>query len=192
MSYVANRFTVILDANVLHASRKRDVLLSFYEAGLFRARWTNQILEEVRTSLERRFPDKRDKINALIEKITAEFPESLLEGYEGLADQVELPDPDDKHVLSAAIRCGAQIIVSENKRDFPNETLSQFDIELLSADEFLVETFGLFEFEALTAIKRLRQRLKAPAYQPMAFIMDLTAKGLPLLAAELRERSDFI
>ena len=192
MSYVANRFTVVLDANVMYPSRKRDVLLSFYEAGLYRARWTHEILEEWTTRLSENLPDKKERVCALKTKLIQEFPEAFVSGHEGLADSLDLPDKDDKHVVAAAIRCGAQIIVADNGKHFPSESLQDLDIEVLSADAFLTETFDLFQFQALSVMREIRSRLNKPSYTPSEFIMDLTAKGMPLLASELRERVRFI
>ncbi|MEO0593926.1 MAG: hypothetical protein AAFZ38_10125 [Myxococcota bacterium] len=68
------------------------------------------------------------------------FPESLVEGYQPLTTILNLPDANDRHVLAAAIRCGAQHIVTENLKDFPNGYLEQFGVEPISADEFLSRT----------------------------------------------------
>lgn len=67
----------------------------------------------------------------------------LVTGYEDLVESLCLPDRDDRHVLAAAIRRGAQVIVTENKRDFPKTRLEPFDIEAQSADEFLCNQIGL-------------------------------------------------
>lgn len=191
MSFVANRFTVILDANVLIAERKRDVLLSFFDAGLFRGRWSNEILGEVEDNLKKSGVAP-DKVARLLATMKRAFPDAIVENHLGLADRISLPDEGDRHVLSAAIRCGAQIIVTENKKDFPLDVLEGFDLEALTADEFIVETFDLFQMDALRVIREVRLRLKDPAFEPSEFIMELTAKGLPQLAAELRERRYFI
>lgn len=191
MSFVANRFTVVLDANVLIGERKRDMLLSYFHAGLFRGRWSEQILGEVQDNLLKANLDPI-KIDSLLKTMSGAFPEAMVENHLGLADGVELPDENDRHVLSAAIRCGAQIIVTDNKKDFPAHALDRFDIEVLTADEFLVETFDLFKMVALQTVTRMRARIRKPPLGQSEFLMDLTAKGLPLMAAELREWRDFI
>ncbi len=73
------------------------------------------------------------------------FPEATVEGYGELVPALTLPDPDDRHVLAAAIRVGAQLIVTQNQRDFPDEALQPYDIETLTADEFLVSTYELYQ-----------------------------------------------
>lgn len=191
MSFVANRFTVFLDANVLTAERKRDVLLSFFEAGLFRGRWSNEILGEVKDNLEKSGFHK-GKVARLLSTMRDAFPDAMVANHIGLADGIGLPDEGDRHVLSAAIRCSAQIIVTENKKDFPSAVLEKFDLEVLTADEFLVETFDLFQMDALRVMREVRLRLKDPSFEQSEFIMELTAKGLPQLAAELRERRYFL
>lgn len=102
MSHLADRFIVLLDANVLYPFRKRDVLLRFYEAGLFRARWTDEIISEWTQSLLKRRPDLKRSIAAQQEKLSAVFPEALVAGYEHLKSGLKLPDNGDLHVLAAA------------------------------------------------------------------------------------------
>ncbi len=129
LSHLADRFTVILDANVLYPFRVRDVLLRFYEEGLFRARWTDQIIDEWTRNLIRNRPDHQASVLAQVEQMKAHFNEAWVMGYEPLIQSLQLPDPDDRHVLAAAIVCGAQHIVTENLKDFPAEVLDEFDIE---------------------------------------------------------------
>src|SRR5712692_2845699 len=62
----------------------------------------------------------------------------LVTGYEDLIASLSLPDPDDRHVLAAAIRANADVIITYNLTDFPAETLARFDIEALHPDDFLV------------------------------------------------------
>ncbi len=86
MSHIADRFVVLLDANVLYPFRKRNVLLRFYEAGLFRARWTEEITAECTRNLLEKRPDLADSITAQREKLDAVFPDALVHGYEHLTE----------------------------------------------------------------------------------------------------------
>ncbi|MEO0912370.1 MAG: PIN domain-containing protein [Pseudomonadota bacterium] len=192
MSHIADRFVVVLDANVLFPFRKKDILLSFYEAGLFRGRWTMRILDEWQRSLTKRKPHLEQSVVSQIAQMGKTFPEALVVDYEGLIDTVSLPDPDDRHVLAAAIRCGAQLIVTDNLKDFPDALLAPFDLKAISADGFLSQTFELYPYHALPIIREIRARYEMPAYTPAEFLMDLAAKGLPLLAAQLRSKLDLI
>ncbi len=132
MSFIADRFVVVLDANVLYPFRKRDLLLSFYAAGLFRCRWTDEILGEWVRNLIAQKPALVASIDQQLAAISQAFPESLVTGYEAIVATLSLPDPNDHHVLAAAIVCGAQHIITDNLKDFPQESLSPFDIEAIS------------------------------------------------------------
>ena len=192
MSHLADRFVVLLDANVLYPFRKRDVLLRFYEAGLFRARWTDEIISEWTQSLLKRRPDLKRSIAAQQEKLSAVFPEALVTGYEPLKSGLKLPDNGDLHVLAAAIQCGAQHIITDNVRDFPASALEVYSIEAIEADEFLARTFDLYTAEAMTVLRELREHYSKPSFSPSEFVLDLTAKGMPKLAARVRSRRQFL
>jgi len=192
VSHIADRFVVILDANVLYPFRMRDVLLQFHDSGLYRARWTDAILDEWARKLLEMKPHLAASIRRQQHVLRERFPEGLVTGYEALTSSLTLPDPDDRHVLAAAIRCGAQHIVTENLRDFPAETLHGFDIEPISADTFLSRTFDLYPTEALAALRTVRLRYTNPPFSAAAFVMDLTAKGLPMLAARAKQHMDFL
>jgi predicted nucleic acid-binding protein len=186
LKHIADRFVVVLDANVLFPFRKRDVLLSFYHAGLFRARWSGKILDEWTQSLLDQKPHLAESIQSQLEAMRDAFPEALVTGYEHLVEGLTLPDPDDRHVLAAAIRCGAQHIITENLAHFPGEALAEYCVEAIDADEFLSRTFDLYQSEAIEVLKLMRHRYKNPPFTPPEFIMDLTAKGLSKLASRLR------
>lgn len=108
MSFIANPFVVVLDANVLFPFRIRDVLLTFAQEGLFRARITDDILEEWTRSLIARKPHMEDSVRRQEQAIRAHFDECFVTGHRPLIAGLTLPDPDDRHVLAAAIRCLAQ------------------------------------------------------------------------------------
>lgn len=192
MKHLADRFVVLLDANVLFPFRKRDVLLRFYHAGLFRARWSKQILEEWTRNLLAQKPHLEESVRSQQRAMREFFPEALVEGYEPLIKALALPDPDDRHVLAAAIHCGAQHIVTDNLSDFPHELLAPYDIEAINADEFLSRTFDLYPTEALSVLGQLRAHYQNPPYSATEFVLDLTAKGLSKLAARARQHRDFL
>ncbi len=114
MSDVADRFVVVLDANVLYPFRVRDVLLRFAEAGLYRARWSQRIIAEWTENLIRDKPHLEQSVRSQQRAMAIAFPEAMVAGYEALIPTLQLPDDKDRHVLAAAIRASAQHIVTEN------------------------------------------------------------------------------
>ena len=176
----------MLDANVLFPFRKRDILLRFHHAGLFRARWTERILDEWTRNLLDQKPHLERSVRSQRHAMREHFQEALVTEYEQLIGTLELPDANDRHVLAAAIRCSAQHIVTDNLADFPAAVLGRFDIEAVDADEFLSRTFDLYPSEALDVLRTLREAYTNPPFAPLEFVRDLTAKGLPRLAARIR------
>jgi predicted nucleic acid-binding protein len=189
---VSDRFVVVLDANVLYPYRVRDALLRFAEAGLFRARWSPAILKEWRRSLLARRPEVAASIDTQIAAMKRAFPESCVTGGETLIESLELPDPDDRHVLATAIRTGAEHIVTENLKDFPGAALEPFGISAVTADDFLASTFELYPADAFRAMRTMRRDYDRPSFSPGEFIFDLQAKGLPKLASMLKESIDLL
>lgn len=192
MKHLADRFVVLLDANVLFPFRKRDLLLRFYHTGLYRARWSDEILREWTRNLLSRRPDLSASINSQLDAMRREFPEALVTGHERLIEGISLPDPDDRHVLAAAVLCGAQHIVTENLADFPADALEPFAIEAIGTDEFLSRTYDLYPTEALQVCRTTRLSYRNPAFTPSEFVLDLTAKGLPKFASRLRENRELL
>ncbi|PHQ95355.1 MAG: PIN domain-containing protein [Marinosulfonomonas sp.] len=192
MSFVANPFVVILDANVLYPFRTRDVLFSFALAGLFRARFTNEILDEWTRNLIRNKPQLEDSVRQQEAAIRAAFDECLVTGYAPLIPGLTLPDENDRHVLAAAIKCSAQIIVTENHKDFPPDTLEAYGVETLGADDFLANTYDLFPKSGVRVLKQVRRRYDNPTFTRSEFLMDLIKNGLPKLAALARADIEYL
>jgi len=189
---VADRFVVVLDANILYPFRVRDVLLRFAEAGLFRARWSPEILDEWARNLVAEKPHLEASVRSQQEAMARAFPEALVEGYEGLIQALDLPDETDRHVLAAAIRAGAQHIVTENLRDFPAEATRPYGIEAVTADAFLSGTFELYPAEAMAALRRTRTAYRNPPMPPSEFLFDLMRVGLARTAAFARRDIDLL
>jgi len=192
LSEIADRFVVVLDANVLYPFRVRDVLLSFAEAGLYRARWSAQILDEWKKKLIQNKPHLEASVLSQEEAIIEAFPEALISGFEPIIPSLNLPDQNDCHVLAAAIVSGAQHIVTENLRDFPADVLGRYGIEAVTADDFLSSTFELYPMPAIKELAKVRQSYDNPAMTQSEFIMDLNRYGLVKTAGLARDMKEFL
>ena len=118
--------------------------------------------------------------------------ECLVTGYEDLIASLALPDPDDRHVLAAAIRAGAGIIVTYNLSDFPAELLARFDIEAQHPDDFLCGLLDLAPAVVCAAVKRQRESLRAPPRTAAELLTTLENQGLTQAVAALRQFVDLI
>lgn len=117
-------FTAFYDANVLYPAELRNLLMHLALTGLFRATWSAAVHEEWIGSLLRNRPDlSREKLERTRRLMDKHAEDALVTGYEDLIPGVQLPDPNDRHVLAVAIRRRADVIVTANVRDFPLETL---------------------------------------------------------------------
>jgi predicted nucleic acid-binding protein len=156
-------FTVIYDACVLYPAPLRDFLMWLGLSGQFRARWSTEIHEEWKRNLLLNRPDltreQVDRTSALMDKA---IPDGLVTDYEALVAGLELPDADDRHVLAAAIRCQASVIVTFNDKDFPSAALEPFGIEAQHPDEFVENLFDLDPAAVVAAAQRQRAQLKNP------------------------------
>ncbi|HEY5855140.1 MAG TPA: PIN domain-containing protein [Aldersonia sp.] len=180
-------FTVVYDANVLYPNVLRDVLIRLALTGLVRARWTDHILDEVIRNLAADRPDiPADKLARLRELMNRTVPDCLVSGYDSLIPALTLPDMDDRHVLAAAIRCGAQVIVTANLRDFPRTALAPFEIEAMHPDEFVMDLFALDGARVRQAISATAAAWRNPPGTPADVCDRLVAAGLPISAAALR------
>jgi predicted nucleic acid-binding protein len=132
-------FIAVYDADVLYPNTLRDLLIRIAQLPhLVQAKWTDEILEEVAVALRKNHPDiSTEKTDDLRERMNAAVRDCLVSGYKPLIGALELPDPDDRHVLAAAIKAKAQIIVTKNLRDFPAQRLAPWDLKAKSPDSFV-------------------------------------------------------
>lgn len=189
----ANRFTAVIDACVLFSPLKRNLILSLAEAELFRVRWSAEILDETRDATEEFFQKKgcldwEDRSERAVQAMCQAFDDAIVSDFEELGSKIgELPDEGDRHVIAAAIKCKADVIVTENTKDFPRDILERYGIEAKTADEFIADAIDLNAGLALAAIKKMRLRLKNPAKTSEALLLDLEKCGLTLAADQIRD-----
>lgn len=116
----------------------------------------------------------------------------LVDGFDDLIPALNLPDPNDRHVLAAAIHAGADAIVTLNLRDFPPQVAKQYELEILHPDEFLYQQFGLDPAAVAIAARNCRARLRHPSKTVDEYLATLEAQSLPLLVGELLAFRDLI
>ena len=180
-------FTVIYDTCVLYPAPLRDLLIRLGTTGLFRARWTNQILDEVFRNIIANRPDlDSEKLARTRELMNKAIRDVLVENYDDLIDGLSLPDPDDRHVLAAAIRCDAQVIVTWNIKDFPAEKLTPYNVEAQDPDEFVLNVMDLRPTAVSQAIERQATSLKNPPCSTDDILDLLERQGLAQSVAMLR------
>lgn len=116
------------------------------------------------------------------------FEDASVAGYEALAGSLtDLPDPDDAHVIAAAVRTRASVIVTENMRHFPEAVLAPLDLEAKTADSFIADTIDLDPGRAIAAVRRMRERWQNPEKTPEMLLLDLDAGGFTQTVDALRE-----
>lgn len=135
-------FVVLLDTCVLFPMSLRDTLLRAAEKGLYKVQFTEKILEELRKNLVTQRGLEESKAQYLVDKVKEGFPEALVSQYESLIPAMTNQEKD-RHVLAAAVKSGAKLIVTENLKDFPQRSLAPFEIEAQRPDQFLINLLYL-------------------------------------------------
>ena len=181
-------FTALFDACVLYPAQLRSLLMYLAVTDLFRAKWTETIHQEwMRNVLKNRRDLKRVQLERTRDLMNAHVRDCLVVGYESLIPSLTLPDPDDRHVLAAAIRAGADVIVTSNLKDFPPDVLKHYGIEVQHPDDFIAHLLDLAPNTVCAAAKRHRQSHKSPTQSVAEYLETLERTGLVQTVSKLRE-----
>lgn len=178
-----DRFTAFLDANALVPVLQRDLILSLGEAGFYRPRWSARVLDEFEAAFLKVVKGATPEI-AANQRASMEqaFDEASVIGYERLIPIfTNGPDADDAHVMAAAQRCGAEVIVTNNVRDFPAELLRPFDMHAATPDEFIADALDLDQEVGVATVRQMRLRYGKDgraALSPATLIEKLRGLGL--------------
>jgi predicted nucleic acid-binding protein len=178
---------VVFDANVLYGNEVRDLLIRVARSGLLRAHWTNAILDEVTRNLRVKRDIPADRLSVLRERMNAAVPGVLVEGYEGLIDGLKLPDPDDRHVLAAAIKVGADVVVTWNLKDFPADVLALHCVEAQTPDDLVLDLIDLDEGIVRDCVHQIAAGRTRPPKTYSTILDALERAGLIESAAALRD-----
>ncbi|GII64453.1 hypothetical protein Skr01_45380 [Sphaerisporangium krabiense] len=180
-------FVVVYDACVLYPSTLRDLLIRVAQAGLVQAKWTDRILDEVFGAISENRPDIKPQILERTRTLMIKaVRDCLVTGYEPLIESIDLPDVHDRHVVAAAIRARAQVIVTNNLRDFPSDSLVNWDVEAKSADDFVLDQVHLNQKVVWACVQQIADSWKNPPGTTEDVLVSLERCGLVQSVAELR------
>jgi len=179
---------VLCDACVLYPTVMREVLMGAASKGFFKPFWSERILEEWARAARKIGPTGEMQARGEIALLRAKWPESSVQPHEGDLARLWLPDPNDIHVLAAAIACSADIILTLNAKDFPRHTLSEEGLERTNPDDLLFQ----FYCEAPDEVAHVAQKVHAEAERlagaPQELRKLLKKARLPRLAKALALR----
>jgi predicted nucleic acid-binding protein len=171
------RFQAVLDTNVIYPLISRDLLFWFAHYDLYTPKWSKHIFDEWEEVMIRKglnLSDARKRIAV----VNSTFPEAMVKNYEFFIPTLNLPDQKDRHVLAAAIKSNSNYIVTNNLKDFPKVLVDKYEVEVISADDFLVELIDLNRDQAIYAFKEMVLIRKNPKMQEIEILNQLKKCGL--------------
>lgn len=181
-------FVVIYDACVLFPAPLRDLLIRVARTGVVQAHWSDLIIDECFGALLRERTDLvPENLARTKDLMNRALPDANVTGHEPLIDSFRLPDPDDRHVLAAAVRIGAQAIVTFNLDDFPSTALEPLGLEAKHPDDFMVEALDLAPGAIAAVVNEQAATLRNPPKTVAELLDTLQRQGLPLAVARLRD-----
>ena len=182
------RFSALYDACVIYSAPVRDLLIRLALLDLFQAKWSEDIHREWTTRLLENRPDltpeQLERVKTLMDK---HVQSSLVTGYADLVPALRLPDPNDRHVLAAAIAGHCDVIVTYDTKDFPKEALKPYGIDVQHPDEFITHLIDLSPHSVLGVVRKQQQTLKNPPVSMETLLQTFEEKAcLPMTVQYLR------
>jgi hypothetical protein len=180
----ANRYTAFIDACVLAGALKRHLLLTLAEADFFRIRWSRPVLDETQAAIrdivsKKGDPDPTGAALRARGAMERAFEDATVDDFDDfLALSGWLPDQTDAHVLAAALKTKADVLVTDNVKHFPAERLAAFGLDVRSADAFIADTAMLDEGRAVPAIRQMREEFHRPHLTAGKLLLRMEAVGL--------------
>jgi len=171
------RFIAVLDTNVIYPVIIRDLLFWFAHYDMYTPKWSNHIFDEWKDVMHRKgvAPEEAEK---RVNNANLAFPDALVQNYEGLIEYLNLPDEKDRHVLAAAIRTNAHVIVSNNVKDFPSDVLGKYGLKIKTPDDFLTDIIDLNAETAIQAFREMVLNKKDPDCDEYEVLDCLRRNGL--------------
>ncbi|MGO2357582.1 PIN domain-containing protein [Mesonia sp.] len=171
------RFKCVLDTNIIYPIEIRDLLFWFAHYDLFTPKWSNHIFDEWKDVMNRKGVSK-EEVSKRTNYANLAFPDAFVPNYESLINGLTLPDEKDRHVLAAAIKINANVIVTNNLKDFPSEYLASFGLVAKSADDFIADIIDLNHEKAIEAFRKLVLNRRNPDLDEFEVLNNLRKNGL--------------
>lgn len=183
--------TAICDACVLYPFHQRDILVQASVDGLLRARWTDETHDEWMRNLLANIPAiPPERLYVTRQLMEVALPRARVVGFHQHIDTIVLPDPDDRHVVAAAIQAKASRILTWNLRDFPVGALQKYGMIRLTPDVFLAELFDLAPHLVVASLANARRNLSRSRVSKHGFLGLLKQHKLARLEKRLRKYLD--
>jgi len=173
----SSKFICVLDTNVIYPITIRDILFWFAYEELYSPKWSKHIFDEWKDVMARKEVDEAE-IEKRVNSALMIFPDAMVEKYEALIDNLELPDEKDRHVLAAAIKVNANLIVTNNLKDFPEDYLDQFGLTAKSPDDFLCDIIDLNHEKSILSFNQMVANKKNPPLDEFQVLDQLRKVGL--------------
>ncbi|MCY9785543.1 PIN domain-containing protein [Nocardiopsis sp. EMB25] len=177
-------FPAFLDTCALYPAYLCDTLLRLAVAGAYRPLWSADVLDELRRNVIRRGIGA-DRAERRISQMDRAFPDARVRGYEALIDGME-NDPKDRHVLAAAVRANAEVIVTFNTKDFPIAALKPYDVLAVHPDDFLLDQLDLYPGLTLGVLEKQAASYRREPTTVPGVLALLERTGVPRFGAEVR------
>jgi predicted nucleic acid-binding protein len=183
-----SNFTVIYDACVLYPNTLRDLLMELAVSDLYRAKWTDDIHNEWIRNLSKNKPNiPLEKLYGVRDLMNENVRDCLVHDYQWIIPNLNLPDENDRHVLAAAIKAKAEVIVTSNLRDFPKSELEKYDVEVQHQDTFITHLIDLHPVQVIEAVQKCYQRRKNPPCSLEEYLVKLQRQELPNTISMIKE-----
>jgi predicted nucleic acid-binding protein len=164
---------VLLDACVLYPTVLREILLGVARRGLFTPLWSERILEEWARAARKIGPTGEAQARAEIALLRLHWPEASVTPRAGDEARLWLPDPADVHVLAAAIAGSADILLTFNASDFPQQTMAEEGLQRQGPDAFLLTLWQAAPEAVRDSVETVRAeaaRLSGEAFETRALL----------------------
>lgn len=175
----------MLDACVLYPTVLREILMGLAAAGLFQPQWSPRILEEWARATRKLGEGAEAQARGEIALLRANWPRAEIQPNAADEARLFLPDPNDVHVLAAAIAGSSDTLLTFNMRDFPRGTMTDEGVALMGPDAFVMDLWLHNAAPVETVVNKVHATACAMAGEPIVLRALLKRARLPRLGKAL-------